>query len=32
MMNLIKFQMGYAAEAKLAGAADELLQTLLDMV
>ena len=32
MMNLIKFQMGYAAAAKLAGAADELLQTLLDMV
>jgi flagellar hook-associated protein 1 FlgK len=32
MMNLIKFQMGYSAAAKLAGAADEMLQTLLDMV
>jgi flagellar hook-associated protein 1 FlgK len=32
MMNLIKFQMGYAAAAKLAGAADEMLQSLLDLV
>jgi flagellar hook-associated protein 1 FlgK len=32
MMNLIKFQMGYSAAAKLAGAADEMLQSLLDLV
>jgi len=31
MMNLIKYQMGYAAAAKLAQAADELLKTLLEM-
>ena len=32
MMNLIKFQMGYSAAAKLASAADEMLQSLLDLV
>jgi len=31
MMNLIKFQMGYSAAAKLASAADEMLKTLLNM-
>jgi flagellar hook-associated protein FlgK len=31
-MNLIKFQMGYSAAAKLAGAADEMLQSLLELV
>lgn len=32
MMNLIKFQMGYSAAAKLASAADEMLQSLLELV
>ena len=32
MMNLIKYQMGYQAAAKLAGAADEMLQSLLELV
>jgi flagellar hook-associated protein 1 FlgK len=32
MMNLIKFQMGYSAAAKLASAADEMLKSLLDLV
>jgi flagellar hook-associated protein 1 FlgK len=31
MMNLIKFQMSYGAAAKLAQAADEILQTLLEL-
>jgi flagellar hook-associated protein 1 FlgK len=32
MMNLIKFQMGYSAAAKLASAADEMLKSLLELV
>jgi len=32
MMNLIKFQMGYNAAGKVAATAQELMQTLLDMV
>jgi flagellar hook-associated protein 1 FlgK len=31
MINLIKFQMGYSAAAKLASAADEMLKTLLNV-
>jgi len=31
MMNLIKYQMSYQAAAKLAMAADEILQSLLDL-
>jgi len=30
-MNLIKYQMSYQAAAKLAMAADEILQSLLDL-